>query len=66
MKNGKMECFLSDFMYKKGITYTHLAMATGISKTSLQRYGALESYPDVVKATKIAQYFGVLVEDIWK
>lgn len=64
LKEGlKMKTILRELRKKNHITQRKLANDLHISQTSVSKYERKESLPDLEMAVKIADYFGVSLDD---
>lgn len=69
MNKSKIEkriiCDLKNHMIKQGITYNELSERTGISISTLERYGRGEILPNIERCMDIAECLKVRIDHIW-
>lgn len=53
---------MQELRYAQGLTQEDLAIAMGLSRSTITKYEREERIPDLVIATRMAEYFGVSLD----
>lgn len=61
----RISCNLKYYMEKVGITYPELSERTGISISTLERYGRGEIIPNLERCIDIAECLKIRIDHIW-